>query len=252
VIAFVETGVGPEIDETGENVGKVPVRIDAAELAGLDQRSDDGPAFRAVVVAGEERVLSRESLRAHRAFDDVGVEIDAAVIEKASQALPVLERLADGLRDGGFGRHAIELFLEEAFERFAMRRGLLSAYGASFLGSLAPDGLFDPVERGNAQQRLPGNGSVALPGDLEEASPDMRPTEGERDRIVRQLLVRRVAVALHDATIVFGVCQIFCVRGFREDGSVVCSCISRSRETLTSASSIERRIHAASPPDTIS
>jgi hypothetical protein len=33
---FVETGVRPEIDETGENVGKVRVRIDPAELAGLD------------------------------------------------------------------------------------------------------------------------------------------------------------------------------------------------------------------------
>jgi hypothetical protein len=29
---LVEEGVWPEIDETGENVGKVPVRIDAAEL----------------------------------------------------------------------------------------------------------------------------------------------------------------------------------------------------------------------------
>ena len=32
---LVEAGVWPEIDETEENVGKVAVGIDAAELAGL-------------------------------------------------------------------------------------------------------------------------------------------------------------------------------------------------------------------------
>jgi hypothetical protein len=32
---FVEAGIWPEVDETAENVGKVPVWIDAAELAGL-------------------------------------------------------------------------------------------------------------------------------------------------------------------------------------------------------------------------
>jgi hypothetical protein len=199
---FVETAVRPEIDETEENVGKVAVRIDPAELAALDQRSQDGPVLRAVIVAGEECVLARKNLRAHRAFDDVGVEIDAAVIEEAGQALPVLERITDGLRDRSLGRDAAELSLEEAFERFAMWRGLLAAYGDSLLGVLASDGLFDPIECGNAHERLRGNGGVAFPGDLEEAAPDMRPAEGERDRVVRQLLVRRVAVALHDATIV--------------------------------------------------
>jgi hypothetical protein len=94
-------------------------------------------------------------LRAHRAFDDVGVEIDAAVIEEASQALPVLERITDGLRDRRLGRDAAELFLEEAFKRFAMCRGSLASYGASLLGVLAPDGLFDPVECGNAQECPP-------------------------------------------------------------------------------------------------
>jgi hypothetical protein len=181
---LVETAVWPEIDEMEENIGKVPVRVYAAELGGLDQRSHDGPVLRAVIVAGEECVLARKNLRAHRAFDDVGIEISAAVIEEAGQALPVLERITDGLRDGGFGRHPAELSLEEAFERVAMWRGLLAAYGASLLGALASDGLLDPVECGNAHERLRGNGGVAFPGDLEEAAPDVGPAEGERDRIV--------------------------------------------------------------------
>src|SRR5271170_6214940 len=99
---LVEAGVWPEIDEAGENICKVRVGIDAVELAGLDQRSGDGPVFRAVVVAGEECVLARESLWAHGAFDDVGIEIDATVVEEAGQAFPVFERITDGLSDGGF------------------------------------------------------------------------------------------------------------------------------------------------------
>ena len=49
---FVEAGVWPEIDETEEDVGKVPVGIDAGELGGLDQRSHDGPVFGAIIRAG--------------------------------------------------------------------------------------------------------------------------------------------------------------------------------------------------------
>src|ERR1043166_5635333 len=97
---LVETGVWPEIDEAGENVGEIHVWVDAVELGRLNQGSGDGPVFRAVVVTGEECVLARESLRAHRAFDDVGIEIDAAVVEEAGQAFPVLERITDRLRDG--------------------------------------------------------------------------------------------------------------------------------------------------------
>src|ERR1700722_7468787 len=84
------TAVRPGIDGREENVGKEAVRSYAAEFAALDQRSHDGPVLCAVVVAGEECVLARKNLRAHRAFDDVGVEIDAAVIEEVGQALPVL------------------------------------------------------------------------------------------------------------------------------------------------------------------
>ncbi len=59
----VEAGVWPEIDEAGENVGQVRVGIDAVELAGLDQRSDAGPAFRAVV---KRRARVRSASRANR------------------------------------------------------------------------------------------------------------------------------------------------------------------------------------------
>jgi hypothetical protein len=57
----VETSVWPEINEAGENVGEVGVRIDAAELACLNQRSGDGSVFRAAIVTSEECILAIES-----------------------------------------------------------------------------------------------------------------------------------------------------------------------------------------------
>jgi transposase-like protein len=49
---FVQTGGRPEIDQLGEDVGQIGLRFDAAELAGLDQRSDAGPILRALIRAG--------------------------------------------------------------------------------------------------------------------------------------------------------------------------------------------------------
>ena len=77
--AVVGGGVGPgqqlvelfemAVDDLGEDVGEVGVRIDAVELAGLDQRGDDRPVLAAAVGAGEERVLAIEGNRADRSLD---------------------------------------------------------------------------------------------------------------------------------------------------------------------------------------
>jgi hypothetical protein len=63
--------------------------------------------------------LARESLRTHRAFENFGVEIDAAVVGEAGQTFPVLERITDGLSDWGFGCDAAE---QEAAPDKAARR----------------------------------------------------------------------------------------------------------------------------------
>jgi hypothetical protein len=55
---FVETRGGPQIDELGEHVGEVGLRIDAVQLAGFDERGDTGPVLRTLIVAGEQCVLA--------------------------------------------------------------------------------------------------------------------------------------------------------------------------------------------------
>jgi hypothetical protein len=52
------------------------------QLAGFDQRGEHCPVFRALVAAGEEGIFSGKGDRARGAFDDVGVDFDAAIVEE--------------------------------------------------------------------------------------------------------------------------------------------------------------------------
>lgn len=54
---LIDARGGPEVDEFGEHVGQVGLRIDIVKLAALDQRGDAGPVCGTLVTAGEERVL---------------------------------------------------------------------------------------------------------------------------------------------------------------------------------------------------
>src|SRR6266404_6174475 len=78
--SLVNARGGPEIDELGKHVGEVGLRIDAVQFAGLDERRDAGPVFRTLIVTGEECILAIEYNGTDASFDDVGVELDAAII----------------------------------------------------------------------------------------------------------------------------------------------------------------------------
>jgi len=88
---FVDAGCRPAVDEFGEDVGGSGQRIDAVELAGLQQRRDLRPAGGAAIVTGEECILTRTSETANRALDRIAIDLDAAVVEEADEAAPVVE-----------------------------------------------------------------------------------------------------------------------------------------------------------------
>jgi len=96
---FVQTRGRPEIDQLGENVGQVGLRLDAAELAGLDQRSDAGPVLRALIMPREQCIFAIEDKRADASLDDVGVEFDAAIVEEPREPVPVVQGVANVLGD---------------------------------------------------------------------------------------------------------------------------------------------------------
>jgi hypothetical protein len=52
---LVEQRGGPEVDEPGEHVGEIGLRIGAVQFASLDERSDAGPVLRSLIMTGEER-----------------------------------------------------------------------------------------------------------------------------------------------------------------------------------------------------
>jgi transposase-like protein len=57
---FIEPRGRPEIDELGQHVGEIGLRIDATEFAGLDERGNAGPVLGAMIMAGEQCILAIE------------------------------------------------------------------------------------------------------------------------------------------------------------------------------------------------
>src|SRR5262249_12626238 len=60
----------------------------------------------------------------------------------------------------------------------------------------------DEVDLRNARHAFSGDRRIAALGDLKEFTPQVAPAKGDCDPLRRQLLVRGIAVALHDAAIV--------------------------------------------------
>ena len=78
------------LDDAGDDGGEIALRIDAVQLAGLDQGGQDGPVLAAAVGAGEEGVLAVERDGADGSLDDVGVDLDAAVLQEGLKYPPYL------------------------------------------------------------------------------------------------------------------------------------------------------------------
>src|SRR5271166_1861353 len=202
---LVDAGGGPEVDELGEHIGEIGLRVDVVELAALDQRGDASPVRGSLVMAGEERILAIEYDRPDSAFDDVGVELDAAVVEETRETIPVVQAVTDILGDWRLTGDTSELSLEPGLERRDQRLAPFLAHTAPLLGALAADCLLDRIERGDAFERFAGDRRIAAFDVVVEPAAQMRPAERERDGLVRrlgsELLVGGVAVALHDAAI---------------------------------------------------
>jgi hypothetical protein len=57
---FVDLAVRMAVDDPGEHISKIAERLDVVELAGFNERRDDGPVLGTAVRAGEECVLAVE------------------------------------------------------------------------------------------------------------------------------------------------------------------------------------------------
>jgi len=125
-------------------------RRDAAQFACFDQRGDHGPILSAVIRSGESAFLR---LRAIGRIDRSTVLesiFDPAVVEEAREAAPVRARVANDLGE-------LALLTDEGEPRFELcekRTRPFVADGAPFVRLAAADVGLDPIERGDALQRL--------------------------------------------------------------------------------------------------
>ena len=87
------------VDDFGDDVGEVGVRLDGVELAGFDQRRDDRPVLGPAVGSGEQSVLPIKGDRSDGPLDGIGVDLNTTVVEEQAQPLPMGERIADRLRE---------------------------------------------------------------------------------------------------------------------------------------------------------
>ena len=73
-------------------------------------------------------------------------------------------------------------------------------------GALAADCFFYQIELRDTLECLAGDRRAAAFGNVEEFAAQMRPAEGERDRLAARragnVLVGRISIALHDAAVV--------------------------------------------------
>ena len=86
----------PAGDHAFQHIGEPSERLDAIQLRRCDQRHRDGPPYRPAVIASEKRIFSRQCYWPHAAFDDVGIELDAAIVEEQYQSGPVTQGIAHG------------------------------------------------------------------------------------------------------------------------------------------------------------
>lgn len=110
--------------------------------------------FAVAVGAGEERILSIEGDGADTAFDDIGVDLGAAIVEEATEPSPARERVADRFGELALLADQRKLPAQSQLERFDDRSASLLTCGTPLFGRAAPDLALNPVEFGDAGERL--------------------------------------------------------------------------------------------------
>src|SRR5580692_9737434 len=101
-------------------------------------------------MARKERVLAIEYDRPDPAFDDIGVEFDAAVVEETSEPVPVVQAVKDLFGDRRLGGNADKLLLEPTLERGDQGLAFVPTHAAALVGARTADGLLYSIERGDA------------------------------------------------------------------------------------------------------
>ena len=197
---LVETVDRISLDHALEHVLQIGIGLHAVEFAGLDQRTQHGPAPAPAVAARKEMILPSESDRSNRALDGIGVEFDAAVIQKARQSVPTGKRVADRFGELAAPRYTGQLRLEPIVQGLDDRPRKRPPFGEATRGRLTAHARLYGVEFAHPAQRLDGDRRVRGLRHVIELASRMAPACGENDvPFLRQRLEAGIAVDMQHA-----------------------------------------------------
>jgi hypothetical protein len=125
---------------------EIGVWLDVVEFTGLDERRNTRPGSAAFIMAREQRVFSVEGNGAYRAFDDVAVHLDGAVIKEQLQAVHVFCNVAELLTQARFGGDTGALNFKPNLKVIHQRLGLLQSCGLALFSRLPLDRFLNLVE----------------------------------------------------------------------------------------------------------
>jgi hypothetical protein len=138
-------------------------------------------AQRSAVASREQVILAAESHGTDCAFDRIGVEFDAAVMQKARQFLPTGERIADRFGQRAAPRYSGQLRFEPIAQGLDDRPGKGPPFGQATSVRLTAHARLDGMEFADPAQRLGRNRRASGFGDFVELAPCVRPTADEHN-----------------------------------------------------------------------
>ena len=197
------------VGQAGQDILEVVEGVDVQTAAGLDDGEEHGTALAAFGVADEEPVLLAHGGGTDGIFDQVVVDLQAAVVEVAAKQFPLAQGVVDGLShgagrqvgSGGFprGEHTMDAADNKIAVAGPEGRPQVRA------DSAFPHLLFEVIEVSDLAQD-PGGPQGRVFAGLVEVAPGMGPATDQLDvlPVLGKARVGRVTIALHVATEVGG------------------------------------------------
>ena len=199
----VDSLAGLHRRQPGENVFKVFLGVDAQASAVLDNGIEDRGLLACGFGTYEHPVACTKLCRANGVLYFVIVDEDPAVGQIDFEALPLVERIADGFAEQAFGQdrpaqgEKIQQFLETAMDRTTL--GDAGGFAQGRTGLDLPELCFNVIEVTNLAQD-PADEPRRLLAGFEELPPDMgvAPHEFDPGLVLGPRGVSTVAIALDD------------------------------------------------------
>ena len=93
--------IGGEVRDDGKDYGEVGKGFHGVEFTGSQDRVSYGGLLGGIVRSGEEVVFSSVRYRADGVFDQVVVDVKAAVVDVADKPEPKVECISQGYAESG-------------------------------------------------------------------------------------------------------------------------------------------------------